>query len=82
MSLAQVWEKAEAYNKQVQVQQLRVQGSEEEIKDAKRNVCLIYLQRAFMQGLVTCRFLKTGYLNHPSNCRYFMTTIKLVQMLT
>lgn len=35
MSLADVWGKAEAYNKQIQMQQLRVQRSNEEIKDAK-----------------------------------------------
>ncbi|WP_033412534.1 TolC family protein [Segetibacter koreensis] len=35
MSLSQVWDKAESYNKQIQMQQLHVQGSEEEIKDAK-----------------------------------------------
>jgi outer membrane protein len=35
LSLAQLWDKADAYNKQIQMQQLRVQRSEEEIKDAK-----------------------------------------------
>jgi len=35
LSLGEVWNKAEAYNKQIQMQQMSVEASKEEIKDAK-----------------------------------------------
>src|SRR3954452_2971148 len=35
LSLGEVWDKAEAYNKQIQMQQMSVDASKEEIKDAK-----------------------------------------------
>ncbi|NCD70169.1 TolC family protein [Mucilaginibacter agri] len=35
LALPQVWEKAVQYNRSIQIQQLRVQSSDEEIKDAK-----------------------------------------------
>ncbi len=35
LALPQVWEKAVQYNRTIQIQQLHVQGGEEEIKDAK-----------------------------------------------
>lgn len=35
LTIAQVWEQASAYNKTVQMQQLRVQSSQENVKDAK-----------------------------------------------
>jgi outer membrane protein len=35
LALPQVWEQAVLYNRTIQIQKLRVQGSEEEIKDAK-----------------------------------------------